>query len=169
MAVRKYLFWMSDKGIQTYKVVGNECFELIKFKGKDTYPDTNLDKFAKWFYEIAAIATDDYIDFCYLSDKEIDSNIFKHQTSTISSWDKKEILMFCSHFLSFENYEVAYSDENSFVCQNSDLYSDQKLKRIYLKCIPEFKIQTEKKIDKGSEETSVLNRFYREWLKEIEG
>lgn len=169
MAVRKYLFWMTDQGIRTYKVVGKSKYELIKFKGKDINPEVDLDKFAKWFYKTAAITADDYIDFCYLSEKRIDSEVFKHQTSINSSWDKKEINAFCSTYLSIENYEVFYSEEKSFVCQNSDLHKGQELRKIYLKCIPEFNIQAEEQIEEGSEETSLVNQLYFEWLKELGG
>lgn len=169
MAVRKYLFWMTDKGIRTYKVVGKNDYELVKFMGKEINPETNLDEFAKWFYKTAGITTEDYIDFCYLSERKIDSEVFNHQTSTTSSWDKNEINVFCSKYLSIENYEVSYSEEKSFICQNSDLHSRQELKKLFLKCIPEFNIQTEEQIEEGLEETALVNQLYFEWLKELGG
>ena len=44
-----------------------------------------------------------------------------------------------------------------------------KASKMYLKCIPEFSVETKKKIDTGSEETSLVNRFFIDRLKELGG
>ena len=40
---------------------------------------------------------------------------------------------------------------------------------MFLKCIPEFSVETKEKIDTGSEETSLVNRFFIDRLKELGG
>ena len=40
---------------------------------------------------------------------------------------------------------------------------------MYLKCIPEFSVETREKIDTGSEEISLVNRFHLDKLKELDG
>lgn len=168
MEVRKYLFWMTDKGIQTYKVTNKGTFELVRFKGEDKYTDTDFSNFVAWFNRNASIAEDEYIDFCYLSDKPVESSLFRHSTKTKSSWDKKEISIFCDRYINADNYEVIVDEQHSFICQNGNVFNKDNLKKIYLKCVPEFSLETVEKIEQGSEETSLVNRYFIDKLNELE-
>lgn len=168
MEIRKYLFWMTAKGIQTYKVTQKGTFKLVYFKGEERYTDTDITKFIKWFNKYASITEDEYIDFCYLSDHPIDSSLFQYKTKEKSSWDKKEISIFCAKYMNIASYEIVIDAENSFVCQTGNLTDGDKITKIYLKCLPEFSLDTVERIDPGSEETSLLSKYFIERLKEIE-
>lgn len=169
MGVRKYLFWMCQDGIRTYKVTQKGTFELMRPSGKDVYSDRNLTKFFTWFHKSAAITEDEFIDFCFLSDIEIESPLLNYTTSSKSSWDKQEIRIFCEKYINADAYEVCYDKEKSFVCQNSNVFDKKNVKKIFLKCIPEFSVEMKEKIDMGSEETSLVNRFFIDRLKELDG
>ena len=75
--------------------------------------------------------------------------------------------MFCEKYISTNTCEVIYEKSKSFICQNGNVLDKRNVKKIFLKCIPEFSIDTEEKIDEGSEETSLVNRFFIEKLKEL--
>lgn len=168
MSVRKYLFWMCDKGIKTYKVTDNGTFELMKPLGKDIYEDTDITKFFTWFHKSAAITKDELIDFCFLSEKEIESELLlNYKTTTKSSWDKKEIGIFCDKYVNTKNYEIFYDKDKSFVYQTGNIFNKSDVKKLYMRCIPEFSIETEEKIDMGNEETSLVNRYFINKLKEL--
>lgn len=66
-------------------------------------------------------------------------------------------------------FEVCYAVNESFVCQNGNVLDKRNVRKMFMKCIPEFSIATKEKIDVGSEETSLVNRFFIERLKELEG
>ena len=78
MAVRKYLFWKSEDGIRTYKVTKGNTYELLHPLGRDIFPGKNLTDFFSWFHKSAAITEDEYIDFCFLSDEEIESPLLEY-------------------------------------------------------------------------------------------
>lgn len=170
MSVRKYLFWMNPEGIRTYKVTQKGTFELMKPLGKDVYPTGNIKSFCEWFNRSAAITEDEYIDFCFLSDSEIKSSLFEceYATSIKSSWDKQEINIFCEKYLNTKTYEVFYAEDKSFVCQAGNVYDKKNIKKLYIKCIPEFSIETKEKVESGSEETSLINQFFIDKLKELD-
>ncbi len=168
MNVRKYLFWMNDVGIKTYKVTKKGTFELLKPAGRESYTDKDLEKFCSWFHKEAAITDDEFIDFCFLSVSPIESPLFDYNVSTKSSWDKQEISIFCDKYIGVENYKIYYEEDKCFVCQNGNVLDKKSIKTLYLKCIPEFSIETEERIDPGSEETSLVNRFFIEKLKELD-
>ena len=167
MSVRKYLFWFYDKGIKTYKVTSSGKFELLKPSGQDTYMGHDLDKFLSWFQKSAAITEDEYIDFCFLSDKKIDSPLLEYHISNKSSWDKQEIQMFMDKYVHSDSYQIFYSENASFVSQNGNIFNPDTIKKLYMKCIPEFSVETEEKIDTGSEETSLVSRYFIDKLKEL--
>lgn len=169
MEIRKYLFWMTKKGIQTYKVTSKGTFELIRFKGEDTYADTDLLKFVEWFNKMASIAGDEYIDFCYLSDTPVEFPAFTYGTKAKSSWDKQEISLFCNEYINIANYEVVVDDEHSFVCQSGNVFDKDKIKKIYLRCVPEFSFEITEKVDVESEETSLVNKYFIDMLRELDG
>lgn len=160
------MFWMSEQGIQTYKVTNEGTFELIKFKGEERYTDNDISKFVIWFNKNASIAEDEYIDFCYLSDKPVVSTLFEHNIKAKSSWDKKEISIFCDKYINVANYEVIVDEERNFICQSGNLLNNSELKKIYLKCVPEFSMDTVEKIEQGSQETSLVNKYFIDMLKE---
>lgn len=170
--IRKYLFWMTEKGIQTYKMRTDGEFELLRFKGEDIYSDTDFEKFSLWFNRIASIAEDEYIDFCYLSNRPIDNPIFNNSRKRKSkkgksSWKKTEIEKFCEKHIDTANYEVIVGENKSFVCQSGNIYDNNCIEKIYLKCMPEFSFDKEQKKDASPEETSLVNRYFIDMLKEL--
>ncbi len=169
MENRKYLFWITDKGIQTYKVAGGN-FELIKFKGEDIYTDTDLLKFAEWFHKMASIAADEYSGFCYLSDKPVEFPEFSYGIQAKSPWHSREISLFCDKYVNIESYEIVIDDGRCFTCQNGNIFDENSIKKIYLKCIPEFVFDEEKvsKIDLASEKTSLVNKYFIDKLRELD-
>lgn len=169
MSVRKYLFWMNQDGIRTFKVTQKGTFELMKPAGKDVYSEKDITKFFSWFHKSAAITEDESIDFCFLSDSEVESPLLNYSTSSKSSWDKQEISIFCEEFINTESYEVFYGKDKSFVCQNGNVLDKKNVRKLYIKCIPEFSIVTKQKDNAGSEETSLLNRYFIDRLKELGG
>lgn len=169
MAVRKYLFWKCKDGIRTYKVTQKGTFELMRPSGRDVFSDGDLTKFFAWFHKNAAITEDEFIDFCFLSEEEIESPLLNYSTTSKSSWDKQEISVFCEKYITSDTYEVVYAKDKSFICQNGNVFDKKKVKKLYVKCIPEFSIDTKEKIDTGSEETSLVNRYFIDRLKELGG
>lgn len=170
MENRKYLFWITDKGIQTYQVTSKGSLELIKFKGEDIYAGTNLLKFMEWFDKMASIAADECIDFCYLSDKPVQFPEFSYGTQARSSWNREEIRSFCDKYANIDNCEIVIDEEHCFTCQSGNIFDKSTIKRIYLKCIPEFSFEVEEdvKIDSKPEETSLVNRYFIEMLRELD-
>lgn len=169
MAIRKYLFWKNQDGIRTYKVTQKGTFELLKPSGKNVFEENDWTKFFSWFHKSAAITEDEYIDFCFLSDDKIESPLLDYSSSSKSSWDKQEIGIFCEKYIHVDTYEIYYAEDKSFVCQSGNVLDKNKVKRMYLKCIPEFSVETKEKIETGSEETSLVNRFFIDRLKELGG
>ena len=169
MGIRKYLFWKSEDGIRTYKVTQKGTFELMKPSGKDVFLGGEWTAFFTWFHKNAAITEDEFIDFCFLSDDKIESPLLEYSTSFKSSWDKQEISAFCDKYIHADTYEILYSEDKSFVCQIGNVLDRKNVKKMFLKCIPEFSVETKEKIDAGSEETSLVNRFFIERLKELGG
>lgn len=168
MEVRKYLFWMNKYGIKTYKVTQKGTFELVRFKGEDICTENDISKFYTWFQKNASIAEDEYIDLCYLSDRPVESPVFQHGTKEKSSWDKQEISIFCEKYLNIGSFEVIVDERNKFVCQSGNILDENDVKKIYLKCMPEFSMETEEKIEKGSEKTSLVNRYFIDLLRELD-
>ena len=167
MVIRKYLFWKNEDGIRTYKVTQKGTFELMKPSGKDVFEDGEWTKFSSWFQKSAAITEDEYIDFCFLSEEKIESPLLNYSYTSKSSWDKQEISVFCEKYIHADTYEVFFSEDKSFVCQSGNVLDKKSVKKIFLKCIPEFSLETKEKIDTGSEDTSLLNRFFIDRLKEL--
>lgn len=169
MVIRKYLFWKNTDGIRTYKVTQKGTFELQKPSGKDVFEKTDWTAFFSWFHKSAGITEDEYIDFCFLSDEKIESPLLNYSSSAKSSWDKQEINIFCEKYIHTDTYEIFYAKDKSFVYQSGNVSDKNKVKKMYLKCIPEFSMETKEKIDTGSEETSLVNRYFIDRLKELGG
>lgn len=169
MGIRKYLFWKSKDGIRAYKVTQKGTFELMKPSGKDVFANGEWTKFFTWFHKSAAITEDEYIDFCFLSEEKIESPLVEYCSSSKSSWDKQEISIFCEKYIGADTYEVFYSEDERFVCQSGNVFDKKNVKKLFLKCMPEFSIETKEKIDTGSEETSLVNRYFIDRLKELGG
>jgi len=169
MTIRKYLFWKSEDGIRTYKVTQKGTFELMKPSGKDIFVDDGWTRFFSWFHKSAAITEDEYIDFCFLSDEKIESPLLNYSSSSKSSWDKQEVSIFCEKFIHADTYEVYFTDDKSFVFQSGNVLDKKNVRKMYLKCIPEFSVEMKEKVDTGSEETSLVNRFFIDRLKELGG
>lgn len=171
MGIRKYLFWKSEDGIRTYKVTQKGTFEMMKPSGKDVFPDGEWTTFFTWFHKYAAITNDELIDFCFLSEDKLESPLLEtdYSSTSKSSWDKQEINVFCDKYICADTYEILYAEDKSFVYQMGNAIDKKKVKKLYLKCIPEFSIETKEKIDMGSRETSIVNQFFIDKLKELGG
>ncbi len=167
MGIRKYLFWKNNEGIRSYKVTQKGTFELMKPSGNDVFTDGEWEDFFIWFNKNAAITEDEYIDFCFLSEDRIDSPLLVYNYSKKSSWDKKEVTLFCEKFIHEDTYEIVYSEDKSFICQNSNISDKGIIKKMFLKCIPEFSDETKEIIETGSVETSIVNRYFIDKLNEI--
>ena len=167
MDIRKYLFWKNENGIYAYKVIKKGIFELMKPYGKNAFEDSEWIKFFSWFYKTAAITDDEYIDFCFISNDIIELPILDYSSSTVSSWNKEEIKLFCNQYGPAETYEMIYSDNKSFICQSGNVLDKNKIKKLYLKCIPEYIDESKIELDTGTEETSIVNKYFIESLKGI--
>lgn len=148
MAVRKYLFWKSEDGIRTYKVTKGNTYELLHPLGRDIFPGKNLTDFFSWFHKSAAITEDEYIDFCFLSDEEIESPLLEYSLSSKSSWDKKEISMFCEKYISTNTCEVIYEKSKSFICQNGNVLDKRNVKKYFLNVFRSSQLTQKKKLMK---------------------
>lgn len=167
MAIHKYLFFISEEGIKTFRVSSASDYELVKFRGETIYNEGGLSDFFEWFNRIASVASDDMIDYCFLSQKPIDFPDFEYLKNKVSSWDKNEVITFCKKNLAVRNYEIIVDSESSFVCQVANVYNRDNIEKLYLKCIPNFSMQIEEKFDSGSEETSILCQYFRDMLNNL--
>ncbi len=165
--IRKYLFWIDNKGIKAYKVINKGCFAPMKPQGKEYFPSTDLKQFFKWFNMAAAITEDEFIDFCFLSEINIESPLLSYTSSSKSSWDKEEIYMFCEKYMESNSYKIFYNDNDCIVNQTGNIYDKDNVKKLFLKCIPEFSIEASEEIVTGKVETSFLNRYFIDKLKEL--
>ena len=160
MSVRKYLFWISCQGIRTYKIPKKGSYELVKYKGEDKYPETDLCDFFMWFEKAASITSDEYIDYCFLSDHYIDSLEYTHMPSLISSWNTDDIEAFCGNTAGLDNCFVYYTNNDYFVCQHRNVSDKESVRKLYIKCVPDFSINAPQKCDEGSDKTSILNKYF---------
>ena len=167
MAVHKYIFFISQEGIKTYRVRNNSEYELVIFQGEKIYDAGDVNGFFKWFDRMASIAKDDMIDFCFLSEEKIDSPMFEYFKGEKSFWVKEEIINFCEKNISEKNYEIIIDENTKLVCQMANAFDVKSISKLYLKCIPEFSIQTEEVLDRGTEETSLLCQYFREMLSKV--
>lgn len=169
MAVHKLMFWISDKGIQTFRI-RNNVYELNRYQGNDYFPKSDLKSFfdSDWFNDISSIGEDDNIDFCFLSEIPIVLPEFQYGMESRSSWSKEDIMTFCEKYTEVENYKVLTADGNSFVCQTGNIYGRNQITEMYLRCIPEFSMDEHKTKDEiPEEETSVLYRYYKGLLAKL--
>ena len=80
---------------------------MKKPSGENTFPNNDLNIFFKWFDKIAAITSEEYIDFCFLSEYELDNLPIlndKYRISSKSSWNKQEIQDFCKKYLNLDTF-----------------------------------------------------------------
>lgn len=164
MSVKKYLFWFCDEGIKSYKVKASGAFEILRPSGREVYQSKDWNEFYTWFQSCARIVEEDYIDYCFLSQNGEDFPEIEGLTDVKSSWDKPEIHRFCKEFLGFESYEIHYGDDLKFVCQEGNIFVGDDLKKLHLKCVPEFSMETKAVAEDGSEGTSILNQYFIERL-----
>ena len=171
MAARKYLFWKNVHGIQTYKVLANGTWELKKPWGKTHFPGNYSAEFWEWFQRSTAITADEVIDFCFLSDEDLELPALKYAAASKTSWDKQQIAAFCSQYMRFSgSYEICYAPDKSFVCQTGPVLHGDDLKKLYVRCVPTLE-PTEEEVapveateDEG--EASVLYKFmFEQWDK----
>lgn len=170
MGIHKYLFLLTEEGIKTYRVREGLDFpyELVKYKGEASYKGDNLDAFFPWFFRTASIVQDDRIDFCFLSDKPMESRVFSYLQDKVSSWNKVEVLKFCEEIFGDTNYQIMIDENTSCIIhQKSNIYEGTDIKKMYLKCIPDFSPETEEQPDAEDGETSILCRYFMDALNRV--
>ena len=166
MGVRKYLFWESEEGVRTYKVSSKGSYDLMKPLGKECFTGGSWEKFFLWFHKTAAITGDEFIDFCFLSENELDFPELKYCLAAKSSWDKEEIVSFCEKQVCSDSFEIFYAPQSSFVHQIGNCTNPKNVKKLYLKCYPEFSMEIKVNEKNTPEETSVVNRYFMDMLAE---
>lgn len=168
MSIHKYLFLLAEKGIKTYRAREGYPYELVKYKGETFYKGGNLDAFLQWFFKTASIVQDDRIDFCFLSEKPIESRVFSYPHDKVSSWNKKQISEFCDIEFGDTNYQIMIDENTScFIHQKSNIYGEAEIKKMYLKCVPDFSLEIEQESDDEDRETSILCRYFMDALNKI--
>ena len=168
MNIRKYLFWLEQDGIRTYKMMADKTFKLVRYHGEEICAGVDLPDFLEWFDKTASITKDEFVDFCFLADREIDISLSAYQTMEISSWNKAEILAFCRDYMGdMEACKFFYQKEKCFVCQNGNIFDEKNIKKLYVKCIPKFSCEVDEVkegLEKKTEESSGLTKYYHEKL-----
>lgn len=167
MVIHKYIFFIDDNGIRTYKYKDNSIFEIFKYKGEVIYKNRDKKSFYEWFEKAASIAIDDKIDFCFLSNKPIETEFLKYTTKKISSWSKESIINFCNNYIKENNYEIIIDDTHKFISQVSNIYNKDSIDKLYLKCFPEFRFENNEISKVNDEETSVLSKYFIEILNDL--
>lgn len=176
MGIHKYLFYMPDKGIKTYKIGDGNELKLVRRYGEDVYDDPDMEKFFSWFDKMASISSDDSIEFCFVSEKEIALPKFRYQENLSKIWNKEELIQICEQIIGQGSFELFSGERKLLVHQMGNIYGDIPIPKLYLKCIPDniFKGEEERKEEKdgkskevGEESISILNRYYREQIKNL--
>lgn len=167
MVIHKYIFFINDKGITTYRVRNNSVYEIVRYKGEKLCKDKDIKKFFQWFEKTASIACDDEIDFCFLSEQPIESLSISYPTPKLSSWKQDDILGFCQSIIGIKNYEILVDEKHKFVCQISNLINNDDTEKLYLKCIPEICFEQKKLEQENFVETSILCRYFIERLNDL--
>ena len=85
----------------------------------------------------------------------------------VSSWNQDDILQFCQSEIGEKNYEIVMDEERKFVCQISNVLDKNSVKKLYLKCFPEFEFKKKEITNDVSDEISLLSRYFREKLNEL--
>ena len=168
MVIHKYLFFLAEEGIKTYRAREGHPYELVKYKGETLYKGDNLDAFFLWFFKTASIVHDDRIDFCFLSEKPIESRVFSYLHDKVSSWNKKQVSEFCEKEFEDTNYQIMIDENTScMIHQKSNIYEGAEIKKMYLKCIPDFSLEIEQESDADDGETSILCRYFMDALNKV--
>ena len=167
MAVHKYIFYIDDGGIRTYKFKNHSEYENFKYKGESICKEKDMKVFYQWFEKAASIAIDDGVDFCFLSERPIETLLFNYTAEKVSSWNQDDILQFCQSEIGEKNYEIVMDEERKFVCQISNVLDKNSVKKLYLKCFPEFEFKKKEITNDVSDEISLLSRYFREKLNEL--
>lgn len=169
MGKHKYLFLIEkDRFIKTYRY-NNHDFELVKYMGEEKYDSDDIKSFFEWFMKMASIASDDYIDFCFISDSPINLDDFKFTNVDYSTWTKEKIIDFCNKHIDRQIYEFKVNENIAFVCQEKNLFNKDDIQTMYIKCFPEFNIGKkgkDKNVD-NSREISLLSRYFTDKLKQL--
>lgn len=168
MAIHKYIFYVDDRGIRAYRACADCRFEIVRYLGEAICKNSSLEEYFKWFENVASIASDDSVDFCFLSNREMIQPQFEYSAGTSSSWTKDEIRNFCQTMIAEKNYEISLGNEKQFVCQISNIYDSKCVEKLYLKCIPEFLYdESNYQMETTSNNKSILYQYYKDKLDEL--
>ena len=172
MEIRKYLFWICENEIRTYKAISKGEYEILRPLGNDYYRGNDWDAFSKWFKKNSSITSDEYADFCFIMnhDSQIPDQIMDYRFIDNTTWCKEEIICFIEQFFSFNVCEVVYSSSGSFFCQNGNISDKNDIKKVFIKCIPTFEISSDEideLSDQSNENTSKLNLYFSRKIKRL--
>ena len=166
MAIHKYIFFIDEEGIRTYKYRNKNDLEIFKYKGEVICAIKEFKAFYEWFTKAAAIAADDIIDLCFLSDQTLNIPIKENFIDATSSWKQDDILNFCENYIGEKNYKISLDEERQFVFQSGNIYDEKNIKNLYMKCFPDFSFQ--KPIEEVEEKhISLVNMYMMECLEKI--
>ena len=167
LAVHKYIFFINDEGIRTYKYINENKFEIFKYKGESICTIKEFKSFYEWFNKAAAIAGDDEIDLCFLAEQVLDIPLANSLVAATSSWKKDNILHFCKMHMGEINYKIIIDDEKQFVYQVGNVYDENNVKNLYMKCFPEFSYEKVTETDLPKENIAFVNMYFIESLSQI--
>ncbi|MBO4396508.1 MAG: hypothetical protein J5819_09210 [Eubacterium sp.] len=172
MTNHKYLFWITEAGIQTFRYNSKGGLNLIPYKGEKILEGTyEINEFFNWFRGQASIATDEYVDLCWIATKPLDpefldlASTLNREAGVYSSWDKTEINGFLRDYVSLGNYRIIMDNGGSFMLQTGDIYDENDVIELYLLCVPEFSCQDEiKDVETSTGENSILSQCITDFL-----
>lgn len=177
-ATHKYILIIQNNILYTVRYEKGRP-ELEKYhgeKGCDLKLNSNQQKWISWFEEFSSISSDEYVDFCVVSDSEtndIFDSIRLHYESSKhyqkSSWSESEIFECCSAFIKCKNFKIKYGDNSFLVNQTTDIGKKTKYAELYMECLPEFTpVAVDNQVEQDEKGKNILADFCKERLKEWE-
>ncbi len=173
MNLRKFLFYIDNKKIKSY-TFNNEKYELIFYKGEDSYSNS-IDLFWDWWEKSISLSKNDFIDFCVLSNsdllnfKEISYNFVEKST-----WNYEEIKLFLSK-IDYSGILLSNNSIDKEIINKIDTLSDYLNKKQFdslfnLFTIPQSNIFIEEKTNNPEivEKKGILQEYYSKKMEYIQ-
>ena len=136
MALRKYIFWEYEGSIRTYKVTGDNEWELLLPRGNEAYPGGFSAEFWRWFKSSACITSREKVDFCLLSDLRQEWTP-EYNPAEQSTWNRQQLIDFCrAHLDNTLAYQIWYGAMDSLLYQVVGDSEDKVVKTLHLQCFP---------------------------------
>lgn len=145
ITTRKYIFFINAQGVRTYKALQDSgSYKLVKHNGQEVFAAGLTVEFWDWFDATTAITADEFIDFCFLSEREIQLPELPYFIAEQTTWDKEQIAEFCRTCLvSSPNFEIHYATGKQFVVQGGNIVQANDTAKLYLQCMPTLNIADE--------------------------